>query len=79
MPVVPGHRFPREDYVRPPVLAREEPPRWVARWRFRLVALVIMLVLAYVVFMLVQPFVQTEQNPSFGVLGPWSSVTSSLA
>lgn len=31
-----------ERWVRPPVLAREAPPAWVALWRFRLVALVLL-------------------------------------
>jgi hypothetical protein len=60
-------RLPREDYVRPPVLAREPTPRWVDRWRFRLVAIVITLLLAYMVFAIARHFVQTEQNPTFGV------------
>ena len=62
-------RLPREDYVRPPVLAREPAPRWIATWRFRLVAIVIMLVLAYAVFVLAKHFVNTEQNPTFGPVG----------
>ena len=31
-----------ERWVHPPVVAREAPPAWIAVWRFRLVALVVL-------------------------------------
>ena len=34
-----------ERYVRPPVLAREPAPAWIAVWRFRLVMLVLLALL----------------------------------
>jgi hypothetical protein len=34
-----------ERWVRPPVVAREAPPAWIAVWRFRLVALVVLALL----------------------------------
>lgn len=43
----------REQYVRPPLLAREAPARWVGVWRFRLTALVLLallLLLGYAAF-----------------------------
>ena len=35
----------RESYVRPVTAAREPKPEWVALWRFRLVALVLLVAL----------------------------------
>jgi hypothetical protein len=35
-----------ETWVRPPVVAREAPPAWRARWRFRLLALLLLALLA---------------------------------
>jgi hypothetical protein len=56
-----------ERWVRPPVVAREAPPAWRARWRFRLVAL---LLLALVVGGGVQLFRvlsgATAQDPGIG-------------
>ncbi len=34
-----------ERYVRPPLVAHEPTPRWVAVWRFRLLALAVLAVL----------------------------------
>ena len=42
-----------EQYVRPPLVAREAPPRWIALWRFRataLVLLVLVVILGYIAF-----------------------------
>jgi hypothetical protein len=42
-----------EQYVRPPLVAREAPARWVAVWRFRATALallVLLLIVGYTVF-----------------------------
>lgn len=45
--------MPRERWVSPPAVAREAPPAWIAIWRFRLLALVLLValvVLAVVAF-----------------------------
>ena len=60
----------RERYVRPPLVAREPAPRWHAVWRFRIAALVIALLLAWLVLIITRHFVQTEQNPTFGASAP---------
>jgi hypothetical protein len=42
-----------EHYVRPPLVAREAPARWVVLWRFRITALallVLIVILGYVAF-----------------------------
>ena len=56
--------------MRPPVVAREAPPAWVAVWRFRLVAL---LVLAALVLLAVLVFRQVTganaQDPGIDALG----------
>jgi hypothetical protein len=42
-----------EQYVRPPLVSREAPPRWIAIWRFRVTALallVLVVIAGYVVF-----------------------------
>ncbi|MCW2681355.1 MAG: hypothetical protein JWM62_2756 [Frankiales bacterium] len=55
--------------MRPPVVAREAPPAWVALWRFRLVAL---LVLALLVLVAVLVFRQVTganaQDPGIDAL-----------
>ena len=56
--------------MRPPVVAREVPPAWIALWRFRLLAL---LVLALLVVAAVLVFRQitgaNAQDPGIGALG----------
>jgi hypothetical protein len=37
-----------EQYVRPPLVAREAPPRWIAVWRFRVTALLLLALLVIV-------------------------------
>ena len=58
-----------ERWVRPPVVAREAPPAWIALWRFRLVAL---LVLALLVLAAVLVFRQVTganaQDPGIDAL-----------
>jgi hypothetical protein len=42
-----------EQYVRPPLVAREAPARWIGVWRFRLTALALLallVILGYVAF-----------------------------
>lgn len=59
-----------ERWVRPPVVAREAPPAWVALWRFRLVAA---LVLGLLVLAAVLAFRQVTganaQDPGIDALG----------
>lgn len=61
----------REHWTRPPLVPREPPPAWIARWRYRLVAL---LVLALLVAGTVQLFRMltgaTAQDPGVGA-APW--------
>ena len=64
-----GSRGVRDRYVRPPIVAREPAPRWVAKWRFRIVSLIIGATLTVVTALVVLHFVNTEQNPSFGGAG----------
>lgn len=59
-----------ESYLRPPLTAREPRPRWIAVWRFRLVALLLLAVLAVAVAAVVLQFVNTEQNPGLGAARP---------
>ena len=58
-----------ERWVHPPVVAREAPPAWIAVWRFRLIALVL---LALVVLAAVAVFRQVTganaQDPGVGAL-----------
>jgi len=60
-----------ERYVRPPLLAREAPAAWVAVWRFRLLALVL---LALLVLLAVVAFREltgaTAQDPGIDALRP---------
>ena len=41
-----------ERWVHPPVVAREAPPAWIAVWRFRLLALVVLALLVLVAVLL---------------------------
>jgi hypothetical protein len=56
----------RDRYIRPPIVAREPTPAWIATWRFRVIALIIGAALTLVTALVVLHFVNTEQNPSFG-------------
>ena len=59
-----------ERYVRPPLLAREAPPVWVALWRFRLMALMVLAVLVLLaVVMFRQLTGATAQDPGVGAVG----------
>lgn len=55
--------------MHPPVVAREAPAPWIAAWRFRLLALVL---LALLVFVAITVFRQltgaTGQDPGIGAL-----------
>jgi uncharacterized membrane-anchored protein len=50
------------------LVAKEPSSRWVAIWRFRLLALIVVALLAWVVLIIARHFINTEQNPSFGTL-----------
>ena len=56
-----------ERWVHPPVLAREAAPAWIATWRFRVVALMLLTV---VVVLAVLAFAQlsglTAEDPGLG-------------
>jgi hypothetical protein len=54
----------REPYVRPPLVAREPSPPWLAIWRFRVTALallVLVLIAGYTVFQHLSG--ATDQDP----------------
>jgi hypothetical protein len=65
-------------YVRPPLVAKEPPSRWLAVWRFRLIALLILAALALVVLWVTRHLINTEQNPTFGTLRAPVSVVLGL-
>lgn len=68
--------MPRESYVRPVTSAHEPTSRRVAVWRFRLIALLVLIVLAAVTMYFARGLVNTEQNPTFGGLGRPSVVSA---
>ena len=58
-----------EQYVRPPLVPREAPPAWVAVWRFRLAALVLLAVLVFLGYRLFQYFSgATAQDPDLSTM-----------
>jgi hypothetical protein len=60
-----------EQYVRPPLLAREAAPAWLAVWRFRLFALAVLALLVVVaVFVFRSLTGATAQDPGIGALSP---------
>ena len=60
-----------ERYVRPPLLAREAPPAWLARWRFRLAALTVVALLALLTVLVIQVLTgATAQDPGVNALRP---------
>ena len=63
----------RESYVRPVTSASEPTSRRLAVWRFRLIALVVLVLLAALTLAVASRFVHTEQSPTFGSLGPLGS------
>jgi len=70
----------REEYVRPPLVAAEAPSAAVARWRYRVVALVLLFVaLAFFTWLfLLLSGVTGGENPGIGALGahPGSGILS---
>lgn len=72
----------REEYVRPPLVAAEAPSPTAARWRFRLVGLVLLLATLVLLtwVLLVVTGVTGGENPGIGGLGlgqPGSGIVSS--
>ena len=66
-------------YVRPPLLAREPPPRWRAVWRFRLLGLVVMALLLGGLFLAFQALSETaSQDPGLNSLGPLAPSLTAL-
>jgi hypothetical protein len=58
-----------ERWVRPPVVAREAPPAWIAVWRFRLVALVVLALLVVVAVLVFRQVTGANaQDPGIGAL-----------
>jgi len=58
-----------EQYVRPPVVAREATPRWLVVWRFRATALallVLLLIVGYIAFQHLSG--ATDQDPGLSSL-----------
>ena len=56
-----------QGYVRPPLSASEAAPQWVARWRFRLVMLILVAVLALIgVILFRQLSGANAQDPGIG-------------
>lgn len=56
-----------ERYTRLPLVPREAPPAWRATWRYRVVALVLLAVVALVVAQVVQRLSGTAgQDPGIG-------------
>ena len=58
-----------ERYVRPPVVAREPAPAWIAVWRFRLLALLALAALVVVAVVLFRQFTGANaQDPGIDAL-----------
>ena len=58
-----------ERWVRPPVVAREPAPAWIAVWRFRLLALLVLALLVVVAVVLFRQFTGANaQDPGVGAL-----------
>ena len=67
----------REHWTRPPLVPREAPPAWLATWRFRLVALLVLALLAAGAVQLVRWATgATAQDPGISA-APWSAADGS--
>ena len=65
-----------ERWVRPPVVAREPAPAWVAVWRFRLLALLLLALLVLAAVLVFRQFTGANaQDPGVGALGPSAVAT----
>ncbi|HVB26642.1 MAG TPA: hypothetical protein VNE21_01880 [Mycobacteriales bacterium] len=52
-----------EPYIRPPLVGAEPAPEWIARWRFRVVAVLALLALVVAAVVLVTHVINAGQNP----------------
>lgn len=61
-----------EHYVRPPLVAREAPAAWLAVWRFRAAALLLLALSVLALVLLLRHFVTgaDAQDPGVGARGP---------
>jgi hypothetical protein len=61
--------MPRESWVRPPVVPTEAPSKAFANWRYRVVAAVLLIVVAYVFVKLFLQFsdVTGGEDPGIGI------------
>jgi hypothetical protein len=58
-----------ERWVRPPVVAREPAPAWIAVWRFRVLALLVLALLVVAGVVLFRQFTGANaQDPGVGAL-----------
>lgn len=58
-----------EHWVHPPVVAREAPPAWIAVWRFRLLALLLLAVLVVIAVLVFRQLTgATGQDPGIDAL-----------
>ena len=68
-----------ESYVRPPLVPREATPTWVVVWRFRLAALLLMVVVVLLGYRAFQSYSgATDQDPGIGA-SPISAPASALS
>jgi hypothetical protein len=59
-----------ERWVRPPVVAREAPPAWIALWRFRVLALVLLSLLVLAAVLVFRQITGANaQDPGIDALG----------
>jgi hypothetical protein len=66
-----------EDYVRPPIVARELPSQRASIWRFRVTMGIVLLLLVVIIVWIAHAIVSTnEGNPA--VLGPWHLAAGAL-
>ena len=68
--------MPAERWVRPPVVAREPAPAWIAVWRFRLLALAVLALLVAVAVLLFRQF--TGANAQDPGVGAWPAAVVQL-
>jgi hypothetical protein len=59
----------RERWTSPPLVAREAAPAWLAVWRFRAVAIALLVVFVWLVFLVYQQLSgANDQDPGLGAL-----------
>lgn len=66
-----------EQYVRPPLFAREAKPAWIAVWRFRVFALIVLALAVLAAVLLFRQFTgATAQDPGIGALASMATPTA---